>query len=145
MILTATLIFNDTLFHETIYRFPCRCLRYPKHLHKLLRLELVRQLAEAVVIAGRSATLYEPLVLVGEVVVSHFSEEEMLAFILHLHSKPAESPVPVVHRQRMVFLPLFPMTHQDKRQRDSYAVIWNTFQKHSFGLVVIELRNLHVV
>ena len=55
----------------------CRVIRVEAVL-ELLRLELIGQFAETVIIAGGAATLHKLLVLVGEIVESHLTEEELL-------------------------------------------------------------------
>ena len=133
---------DDAFTHEAVDGLPCRWLRDIEAFGELLRLELVGQLAEALLIAGAAFPDNELLVLIGEVIVCHLDEEELLAAILNLHSQTAQPAVPVVHRQRLRPLPLIPMAHQDKRQRDAYAVVRDTLQKRAVGLVPIEIRYL---
>ena len=101
-------------------------LRYTEHLHKLLRLEFLGQLAETLAVAGAALTYHKLLVLIGKVVKCHLAEKELLRLILDLHHYPTETLVYLVHRKRVVLLPLIPMAHQDERQRDADAIIRNT-------------------
>ena len=95
-----------------------RCCRFrtAEAVHKLLRLELLGQLTETLIITGGTASRHELLVLVSEIVECHLAEEELLALVLDFHCQTAQTAVSVIHRQRLRLLPLVPMAHQDKRQ-----------------------------
>ena len=60
----------------------CRRIGATKHLHELLRLELVWQLTETLAVAGTALPDNKLLVLVGKIVESHLAKEELLAFVL---------------------------------------------------------------
>ena len=108
--------FHHTVCHQTLNTTRSRRLRTAEAIHELLRLELIGQLPEALIIAGGAATLHELLVLVGEIVESHFAKEELLALVLNLHCQSAQTLISVVHRQAARLLPLIPMTHQNEGQ-----------------------------
>ena len=137
-------LLNDAFTNETINGFPCRRLGGAKTLHELLRLEFVGQLAEALIIAGAASPDNKLLVLIGEVVECHFAEEKLLAAVLDVHCQATQAAVLVIHRQRAILLPLIPMAHQDKGQRDADAVVRNTLQQRAVCLVTIKLGYLHV-
>lgn len=74
--------FHHTVCHQTLNATRSRRLRTAEAIHELLRLELVGQLPEALIIAGGAAALYKLLVLVGKIVERHFAKEELLALVL---------------------------------------------------------------
>ena len=76
----------DTVLHpfnQLILLEPCDSslgsrLRDTETIHELLGLKFIGQFAETFFVATCAATLYELLVLVGEVVERHFAKEELL-------------------------------------------------------------------
>ena len=135
--------FYNLIFFKTSYCSGCRCTRTPEALHELFRVKLLRQLPEALVVAGGAAALHKLLVLVGEVVKGHLAEEELLAAILDVHRQAAEPLVRLVHRQRPGTLPLLPVAHQDEGQRNAYPIIGYALKQRPVGLVAVKLRYLH--
>ena len=132
----------DAVFLESV-ESPCGSrLGTAETVHELLGLELVGQLAETLIVTGGTAAYHKLLVLVGEVVESHLTEEELLALILDLHRQATKPFVGVIHRQRLTFLPLVPMAHQDEGQRNADAVVRNTLQQGAVCLVAVELGNV---
>ena len=124
---TVLHILDNTLAEKALDGFRCRRLRNAEAFHELLCLELVGQLAKTLLVAGAAATYHELLVLVGEIVERHLTEEELLAFVLDFHRQTAKPFVIIIHRQCAVLLPLVPVSHQDKRQRDADTIIRNSF------------------
>ena len=135
---------DDAVLKESGDVARSRRLRAFERIHHLLRLELIGQLAIAFIVAGSSAAHHNLLVLIGEVVVGHFAKEELLTLVLDFHCQTAEPLVGVIHRQRLTFLPLIPMAHQNERERHPYTIIRYTLQEQAVGLVIVELRNLQV-
>ena len=137
-------ILNNPVFLETLDRTCCRCIAAAETVHELLRLKLVREFSIALVVAGCPAAHHELLVLIGEVVVGHLAEEEVLALVLDFHRQAAEPFVGVIHRQRLRLLPFIPVAHQNERKRHTDTIIRYAFQEQAVGLVVIEVSNLQM-
>ena len=84
-------------------------------------------------------SLRELLTLVFKVVLRHLTEEELLAAVLDVHRQAAETSVGVVDAEGLLFLPLVPVAHQDEGQADADAVVRDTLQQGTVGLVLVEL------